>query len=70
VNGLLYEAGDSSQLANALERLALDRVLLYQLSSRAIKPKSIEDYVDELGTVYHGILEERKRTHEMPGAGR
>lgn len=70
VNGLLFEAGDSSQLANALKRLALDRALLHRLSSHAIKPKSIKDYVNELETVYHSILEERKHTHEMPSAGR
>lgn len=60
VNGLLFEAGDCVQLANALERLALGPSLLHRLSSHSIKPKSIEDYVNELETAYHSILEEMK----------
>lgn len=69
VNGLLFEPGNSSELAKALERLSLDRLLLHRLSSYAIKSKSIEDYVNELEIVYHSILEEREITHEMPRTG-
>lgn len=68
VNGLLFEPGNSSQLAHALERLALDRALLHRLSIHAIKPKSIEDYVKELEIIYHEIFEERRMTHEVSGA--
>jgi glycosyltransferase involved in cell wall biosynthesis len=60
VNGLLFEPGNSSLLAKTLERLALDRPLLHRLSIHAIKPKSIEDYVNELEAIYHRLLAEEK----------
>ena len=59
-NGLLFEAGDISGLAHAIERLAQDRALLKRLSESAIKPKSILEYVAELLNVYDAVLLQRR----------
>lgn len=59
-NGLLFEAGDITGLASAMERLAHDRVLLRQLSAGTIGPKSISQYVAELQVLYDEVLLERE----------
>lgn len=58
-NGLLFEAGDVAGLSSAIERLAINRVLLQQLAENAITPKSISDYVSELQIIYDCVLAEQ-----------
>jgi len=62
VNGLLFELGDISGLADAIRRLIEDRNLLHELSKKARRPKSIPEYVGELLAVYKDVLEERRLT--------
>lgn len=59
-NGLLFEAGNASELARAIRRLADDRTLLRKLAQKAKKPKSIAQYAVELENVYKEILAERR----------
>lgn len=59
-NGLLFEAGNASELARAIRRLADDRTLLRKLAQKARKPKSIAEYAAELENVYTEILAERR----------
>ncbi len=59
-NGLLFEAGDVARLAAAVERLARDRDLLRQMAANAVSPKSISDYVTELGILYDEVLMEKR----------
>jgi len=58
-NGLLFEPGNASDLAQAIRRLACDRALLRRLGEQARKPKSIAEYAAELENVYTEILAER-----------
>lgn len=58
-NGLLFEPGNASDLAQAIRRLACDRVLLRRLGEQARKPKPIAEYAAELENVYTEILAER-----------
>ena len=51
-NGLLFESGNSSDLARQLFRLINEEGLLQRLSAQARTPKSIEKYVDELLTLW------------------
>jgi glycosyltransferase involved in cell wall biosynthesis len=55
VNGLLVPAGDVLGLAAAIQRLAKDRALLRRLRERAVKPKPIQQYVDELLLAYKQV---------------
>ena len=48
VDGLLFEPGDITALANQLRRLAQDRALLQRLRAAAPQPKPTAQYVDEL----------------------
>lgn len=48
VNGLLFTAGNSDQLARQLVRLINEPELIANLSDNAKQPKSIVSYVDEL----------------------
>lgn len=64
-NGLLFEAGDVSGLACAIERLVQDRALLRRLSENAAPPKSISAYVSELLVVYDEVLSERSRKESI-----
>lgn len=59
-NGLLFEAGNVTALAAAIERLAFDRRLLRLLAANAVKPKSISGYVGELVTIYSNVLLEQQ----------
>ena len=59
-NGLLFEAGNVNELAQAIRRLACDRTLLRKLEEKARKPKSIGEYATELESVYNEILAERR----------
>src|SRR6185369_6110645 len=47
-NGLLFEPGDVSGLAELFNSLVLDRELVGRLSRNAMTPKSIPEYVDDL----------------------
>jgi len=51
-NGLLFEAGNSSDLARQLLRFINEDGLLESISVQAHTPKSTEKYVDELLTVW------------------
>ncbi len=55
-NGLLFEAGDVTGIANTIKRLALDRGLLKRLAGNAKAPKAISIYVAELLVIYHDVL--------------
>jgi glycosyltransferase involved in cell wall biosynthesis len=55
-NGLLFPPGDVDGLSKTIARLVADRSLLFRLTSRARKPKSIPLYVAELLTIYQQIL--------------
>lgn len=59
-NGLLFEAGNVNELAQAIRRLACDRTLVRKLGEKARKPKSIAQYAAELENVYKEILAERR----------
>ena len=48
VNGLLFEAGNSSALTNVLLRLITEQGLAEYLGTRSMKPKSTATYVGEL----------------------
>ena len=47
-NGLLFEPGNSTDLALQLHRLVIEKNLLLRLSAQARVPKSTKKYVDEL----------------------
>lgn len=51
-NGLVFEAGSASGLSHAITTLYEDRELLKRLSSAAIHPLDIDQYVDELELEY------------------
>jgi glycosyltransferase involved in cell wall biosynthesis len=59
-NGLLFEAGNVSDLAQAISRLACDRTLLRKLGEQARKTKSIAEYAAELENVYKELVAERR----------
>ena len=52
VNGILFEKGNIAELANSIRRLYEDRTLLRSLAINSVKPKSIQEYVSELETIY------------------
>nr|WP_279342345.1 glycosyltransferase [Geotalea sp. SG265] len=51
-DGLLFESGDAGALAELLKQVCHDRKLLRRLTDNVQKPKSIEEYVQELLCVY------------------
>jgi glycosyltransferase involved in cell wall biosynthesis len=55
-NGLLVEPGKPEALAAELKRLTSDRQLLQKLAAGCRRPKSIEEYVAELLSVYRDLL--------------
>jgi glycosyltransferase involved in cell wall biosynthesis len=57
-NGILFEPGSASELAEVIKRLARDRDLLVRLSKKTT-PKSISQYVEELVLTYREILTQR-----------
>lgn len=63
-DGLLFEPGDTTGLAAALERLLDDRTLLHRLSENARRPKTIAAYVSDLLAVYADLV-----TPERAGEG-
>ncbi len=57
-NGLLFESGNVSELAKALNQLSNNRELLRRLADNVQQPKSIEAYVAELVCIYANVIEE------------
>ena len=55
-NGLLFDAGNSADLAQQLSRLVNEEGLLQRLSANARTPKSTENYVDELLTLWQSVV--------------
>lgn len=58
-NGYLVKAGDTKQLAEAIEKILLDQKLadkMQQESIRMIKQYSIEKTTDKLISIYHSLL--------------
>ena len=51
-NGLLFEPGDTSELAAIIKDLAKNKILLLEMSNNAKPPPSIQIYVDELLRIY------------------
>lgn len=57
INGLLFARGSSAELAELILRLLADQDLLARMSSQAISPTDIENYVDELEAEYRHACE-------------
>jgi glycosyltransferase involved in cell wall biosynthesis len=55
-NGLLVEAGDVAAWAEALERLADDRVLLKHMQANVRPPRQMSDVAVEMKTLYHQLV--------------
>ncbi|OEU68020.1 MAG: hypothetical protein BA863_19115 [Desulfovibrio sp. S3730MH75] len=58
-NGLLFEAGNISQLAGAIGTLLDNKDLLQELSNNAKQPLSIRGYVDKLLKIYYDLVQSR-----------
>ena len=54
-NGLLFEPGNSIDLARQLHRLVIEKNLLQRLSAQARAPKSTKRYVDELLDIWRAV---------------
>jgi glycosyltransferase involved in cell wall biosynthesis len=59
-NGLLFEKGNAADLAGQIIRLLDDRTLFEKLSAGSQLPKSIPEYVDELESMYRGVILDRR----------
>jgi len=57
-NGLLFRPGSSSELAGLLTRVVSEEGLLSTLSSQAVHPLGMEQYVDELDREYRHACRE------------
>jgi glycosyltransferase involved in cell wall biosynthesis len=58
-NGLLFEKGNVSELARALERILEEPTLLIQLRKNARRPKTIAQYAADCAAVYTEITSGR-----------
>jgi glycosyltransferase involved in cell wall biosynthesis len=58
-NGLAFQPGNTAELAQAIVRLYKDRGLLQQLSQRARKPRSADEYARQIEAVYGEIVPEK-----------
>jgi glycosyltransferase involved in cell wall biosynthesis len=67
-NGMLFEPGDSEDLARQLERLISEPGLLAKLEKSAKETRSVEGSVDEMLELYKR-LRERRRNDNPIGAG-
>ncbi|MEN6486286.1 MAG: glycosyltransferase [Syntrophobacteraceae bacterium] len=56
VDGMLFDPGNSGDLAAVLRRLEADRPLVSRLSSGTGEPLSVSDHVDALERIYEEIL--------------
>lgn len=54
-NGLLFEAGNVSELAASIQMVLKDRVLLQRFSENAMVPLSIQAYVEKLIEMYQDL---------------
>jgi glycosyltransferase involved in cell wall biosynthesis len=63
-NGLLFEVGNTRELANTIERLALNRPLLQRLADGAVKPKPISKYVSQMLDIYSEVILTRQNKIE------
>jgi glycosyltransferase involved in cell wall biosynthesis len=55
-NGLAFQAGNAAALAQTILRLYKDRSLLETMSRRARKPRSTQDYAQQINSAYQEIL--------------
>ena len=55
-NGILFDPGNISELADVIRNLLDNRELLQKMSSNAKDPLSIQEYVFRLLNIYHGLL--------------
>ncbi|MBD2177247.1 glycosyltransferase family 4 protein [Pseudanabaena sp. FACHB-1998] len=56
INGLLFEKGNIRELANCIRKLDEDREFLKQLANNSVSPKSMQEYVHELESIYENLL--------------
>ena len=59
-NGLLFEAGNSIQLAAAIDSLLNDKNLLQELSTNSKMPLSIQEYTEKLVVIYRDLVKSEK----------
>jgi len=57
INGILFERGNTAELAKSIRLLYEDRILLNQLAQRLSPPKSIQQYVDDLEKTYSELTD-------------
>lgn len=60
-NGMAFQPGNAAELTQTILRLCKNRGLLEQLSQRARKPRSSEEYARQIDFVYREILSEKTR---------
>ncbi len=60
-NGLLFEAGDASDLAAKLKLLIDAPDVLGRLADNAKNPKSVTEYATELAEIYDSVIKERQQ---------
>jgi glycosyltransferase involved in cell wall biosynthesis len=65
VNGLLFEKGNTKDLANQMARLLVDHGLVEKLKRGIPKVKSIQDEANEFEAMYYSIT---NRTQGMSGS--
>lgn len=61
-NGLLFEPRDAAGLADLIRQLCEDRALLGTLSDNAKQPKPVDEYAQELLTIYEEVFEEKRQS--------
>lgn len=54
-NGLLFKMGDVPELTAALARLVDEKGLVSKLARKAVRPRSVSEYVDQLEEIYREI---------------
>lgn len=59
-NGLLFDPGDISGLANAIRKLLDNRDLLQKMSINAKYPLSIQEYVFRLVSIYQNLIQRKE----------
>ncbi|MEX2030829.1 MAG: glycosyltransferase family 4 protein [Anaerolineales bacterium] len=60
-NGLLFQMGDVPGLTAALARLVDEKGLVRKLAKKAVKPRSVSEYVDQLEETYGEISSRNRR---------
>ena len=59
-NGLLFESGNSSQLAATINTIFKDKNLLQELSERSKIPLSIQAYAEKIVAIYQDLVKSGK----------